>query len=180
MRRPTESARVPEVPQYTSLWSDGRCSMTRMAGGPLPVREHSRHGSATEPSVGAHRTSRMATDKRFDNVEKITANASEAAEIVVGIVGKWTFGERVEPRSQGEGQWAAVRNAGKLVANPVRFDETPVSVTRVPHFAEHTDEALRELGLSNEEFSQPKIDGAATRRPADPLPTNPLPIARIW
>ncbi|MCT9076187.1 hypothetical protein [Streptomyces fulvoviolaceus] len=46
-------------------------------------------------------------------------------------------------------------------------------------FAEHTDEALHEFGLSDEEFVPSKIDGAAICRPAGPVPTNPLPIARV-
>jgi len=81
--------------------------------------------------------------------------------------------------SRGEGQWAAARNAGESVANPVRSDETPVPLTRAPRFAEHTKEAVRELGLSEQELIQPKSDGAATHPPADPFPTNPLPIANI-
>lgn len=129
----------------------------------------------------------LATDDRFGDVEKIMANAGAAAAIVAEIVGKRTFAEWVEILSRGEGQWAAVQNAwevgqdpslrangliaqvvdadGKdreLVANPVQFEETPVTLTRAPQFAEHTDEVLRELGLSDEELIQLKIDGAVT------------------
>ena len=41
-------------------------------------------------------------------------------------------------------------------------DVVPYRLTRAPLFAEHTDEVLRELGLSEEELLQLKIDGAAT------------------
>jgi crotonobetainyl-CoA:carnitine CoA-transferase CaiB-like acyl-CoA transferase len=50
----------------------------------------------------------------------------------------------------------------ELVANPVQFDETPVSITRAPQFAEHTDDVLSELGLTEDELIQLKIDGAVT------------------
>jgi crotonobetainyl-CoA:carnitine CoA-transferase CaiB-like acyl-CoA transferase len=44
----------------------------------------------------------------------------------------------------------------------VQFDETPPSVIRGPLFAEHTDDILRELGKSEDEIIQLKIDGACT------------------
>jgi crotonobetainyl-CoA:carnitine CoA-transferase CaiB-like acyl-CoA transferase len=50
----------------------------------------------------------------------------------------------------------------ELVANPVQFDETPASLIRAPQFAEHTDEVLLGLGLSDEDLIQLKIDGAVT------------------
>jgi crotonobetainyl-CoA:carnitine CoA-transferase CaiB-like acyl-CoA transferase len=184
-----------------------------MLGGPLPPREHPRHGSATNPLVGSYRTADgrwlefamlqpgrywpefcrlvgredLATDDRFADTEKIMANAAAGAEIVADIIGKRPFADWVEILSQGEGQWAAVQNAWEvgqdpslrangliarivdadgqereLVTNPVQFEETPATLTRAPQFAEHTDEVLRELGLSEEELLQLKIDGAAT------------------
>ena len=53
-------------------------------------------------------------------------------------------------------------NERKLVASPVQFDETPPVLTRAPLFAEQTDELLRELGRSEDEIIQLKIDGAVT------------------
>jgi crotonobetainyl-CoA:carnitine CoA-transferase CaiB-like acyl-CoA transferase len=50
----------------------------------------------------------------------------------------------------------------RLVANPVQFDETAPTITRGPLFAEHTDDILRELGKSEDEIIQLKIDGAVT------------------
>ncbi|WOX14770.1 CoA transferase [Streptomyces sp. N50] len=129
----------------------------------------------------------LGTDERFDSAEKLMANAAEAADIVAGLLASRTFAEWVEILSRGEGQWAAVQNAWEvgqdpslrangliapvvdadgvnreLVASPVQFDEMPVDLTRAPQFAEHTDEVLRSLGLSDEELIALKIDGAAT------------------
>jgi crotonobetainyl-CoA:carnitine CoA-transferase CaiB-like acyl-CoA transferase len=50
----------------------------------------------------------------------------------------------------------------ELVANPVQFDETAPALTRAPQFAEHTDEVLYELGLSESDVLALKIAGAAT------------------
>ena len=55
-----------------------------------------------------------------------------------------------------------IQNERKLVASPVQFDETPPTITRAPQFAEHTDDILREIGKSEDEILQLKIDGACT------------------
>jgi crotonobetainyl-CoA:carnitine CoA-transferase CaiB-like acyl-CoA transferase len=52
--------------------------------------------------------------------------------------------------------------ARRLIASPVQFDETPPTLQRGPQFAEHTDDILRELGKTEEEIIQLKIDGAVT------------------
>ncbi|MEW1826789.1 CoA transferase [Streptomyces sp. NPDC088196] len=188
-------------------------NLALMNGGPLPANVQPRHGSRTNPLIGAYLTSdgrwielsmlqpgrywaefcklagreELGTDERFDSTEKLMANAAEAAVIVAGLIASRPFAEWVEILSRGEGQWAAVQNAWEvgqdpslrangliapvvdadgvnreLVASPVQFDETPVDLTRAPQFAEHTDEVLRSLGLSDEELIALKIDGAAT------------------
>ncbi|MEV4235375.1 CoA transferase [Nocardia sp. NPDC049737] len=188
-------------------------NLALMNGGPLPVNTPPRHGSATNPLIGAYRTSdqrwlelsmlqpgrywpefcrlagraELAADERFDSTEKLMANAARAAELVAEIIAARPFDEWVEILGSGEGQWAAVQNAWEvgrdpslrandlivpvvdadgidreLVANPVQFDETPVTLTRAPQFAEHTDEILLGLGLSEEELIALKIDGAVT------------------
>ncbi|MFK4100303.1 CaiB/BaiF CoA transferase family protein [Streptomyces sp. NPDC019531] len=188
-------------------------NLALMTGGPLPVRTPPRHGSATNPLIGAYRTSdqrwielsmlqpgrywaefcklagraELATDERFDSTEKLMANAAEAAGIVAEIIASRPFEEWTEILSRGDGQWAAVQNAWEvgqdpslrangliapvvdadgvdreLVANPVQFDETPATLTRAPQFAEHTDEVLLSLGISEEELLALKIDGAVS------------------
>lgn len=188
-------------------------NLALLAGGPLPQVEQPRHGSPTNPLIGAYRTAdgrwlelamlqpgvywpefctvvgreELITDERFDSVEKIMQNAPAAAEIVAEVIAERTYAEWLE-RFQGmKGQWSAVQDAWEvgqdpslrangliapvidadgrrreLVANPVQFDETPPELTRAPQFAEHTDEVLRELGWSDEELIQLKIDGAIT------------------
>ncbi|MEV6507290.1 CoA transferase [Streptomyces sp. NPDC051642] len=188
-------------------------NMALMNGGPLPVNIQPRHGSRTNPLIGAYLTSdgrwielsmlqpgrywaefcklagrgELAGDERFDSTEKLMANAAQAADIVAGLIASRPFEEWVEILSRGEGQWSAVQNAWEvgqdpslrangliapvvdadgvgreLVASPVQFDEAPADITRAPQFAEHTDEVLRSLGLSDEELIALKIDGAAT------------------
>ncbi|WP_433761359.1 CaiB/BaiF CoA transferase family protein [Nocardia sp. CA-135398] len=188
-------------------------NLALMNGGPLPVNTPPRHGSASNPLIGAYRTSdqrwlelsmlqpgrywpefcrlagreELAADERFDSTEKLMANAAQAAELVAEIIAAGPFAEWVEILGSGEGQWAAVQNAWEvgqdpslrandlivpvvdadgvdreLVANPVQFDETPVTLTRAPQFAEHTDEVLLEIGLTEEELIALKIDGAVT------------------
>ncbi|MGW3650135.1 CaiB/BaiF CoA transferase family protein [Streptomyces sp. NPDC000878] len=188
-------------------------NMALMNGGPLPVNTQPRYGSATNPLIGAFRTSdgrwielsmlqpgrywaefcklagreELARDERFDSTEKLMANAAEAAEIVAGLIASRPYDEWVGILSRGEGQWAAVQSAWEvgqdpalrangliapvvdadgvereLIANPVQFDETPAGLTRAPQFAEHTDDVLRSLGLSEEELIALKIEGAAT------------------
>jgi crotonobetainyl-CoA:carnitine CoA-transferase CaiB-like acyl-CoA transferase len=188
-------------------------NLALMAGGPLPANPPPRHGSVTNPLIGAYLTSdgrwielamlqpgrywaefcrlagreELAGDERFDSTEKLMANAGEAAGIVAEVIAGRPFADWVEILSQGEGQWAAVQSAWEvgqdpslrangliapvvdadgvdreLVANPVQFDETPADLTRAPQFAEHTDEVLRSLGLTEDELIALKIDGAAT------------------
>ncbi|MET0450901.1 MAG: CoA transferase [Mycobacterium sp.] len=129
----------------------------------------------------------LAVDERFNTVEKLMTHAGEAADIIAELVEARPYAEWLEVLSRGEGQWAAVQNSWEvgrdaslrsngliaqltdsdgvereLVTNPVQFDETPVTLTRAPQFAEHTDEVLRELGLSEDELIELKIEGAIT------------------
>jgi crotonobetainyl-CoA:carnitine CoA-transferase CaiB-like acyl-CoA transferase len=129
----------------------------------------------------------LARDERFDTTEKIMANALQAAEIVAEILGGLTYEDWVTRMEGTSGPWALVQNTyevgmdtalrqngfiaqvtdadgvpRELVANPVQFDETPVTSSRAPQFAEHTDEILRELGKTDDELIELKIAGAVT------------------
>ncbi|MFC1437244.1 CoA transferase [Streptacidiphilus sp. N1-10] len=188
-------------------------NLALMAGGPPPRPPVPRHGSARNPLVGSYRTSDgrwllfsmlqpgrywgefctvvdrpdLITDPRFDTVEKLMADAPQAAEIIAEIISGRTFDEWVSLFDGIEGQWAIVQDAWgvandtslrengmiatvrdsdgvdrELVANPVQFDETPARLRRGPQFAEHTDEILRDLGLTDEQLIELKIAGAVT------------------
>ena len=50
----------------------------------------------------------------------------------------------------------------RLVAAPVQFDERPAELRRGPQFAEHTDEILQELGVTESELLELKVAGAVT------------------
>src|SRR5215207_2285978 len=129
----------------------------------------------------------LATDERFDSTEKLMANAAEAAAIVAEILESRTLDEWVTAFEGMQGQWSVAQNAWEvgndvslrangliasvidaegvqreLITNPVQFDETPVSLTRAPQFAEHTDDIVRELGFTDEQLIELKIAGAIT------------------
>ena len=126
-------------------------------------------------------------DERFNTAEALMANADAAGKSVAAAFAKQPYSYWIEHLQTMEGQWAPVQNPleladdiqmepngyilhvtdlegndRRLVASPVQFDETPPTITRAPQFAEHTDEILRELGKSEDEIIQLKIDGACT------------------
>src|SRR6202022_1913974 len=99
-------------------------------------------------------------DDRFTSVGKLMANAPTAAEIIQDVLCTRTLAEWTARFAGMEGQWAvaqdpwdvgqdpALRANGmiaevtdadgvrrELVANPVQFDEVPVSISRAPQFA---------------------------------------------
>jgi crotonobetainyl-CoA:carnitine CoA-transferase CaiB-like acyl-CoA transferase len=128
-----------------------------------------------------------AEDTRFASMESMAANADGAYEIVAEAIAKLTYPECKEVLDRGTGQWAPVQdawdvandealiangriadivdadgNSQKLVVSPVKFGDEPVEMSRAPQFAEHTDDVLRELGLSDEQLIELKISGAIT------------------
>jgi crotonobetainyl-CoA:carnitine CoA-transferase CaiB-like acyl-CoA transferase len=188
-------------------------NLALMSGGPLPRPEPPKHGSATNPLIGGYRTSDdrwivlsmlqpgrywpefctaagredLITDERFDTVDKLMANAAQAAELVAEIFEQRTFQEWVEILSTVHGQWAAVQDAyetghdpalrangsiceledaegvrRELVASPVQFDGTPLQLRRAPLFAEHTDDIVLSTGRTQDELIALKIAGAVT------------------
>jgi crotonobetainyl-CoA:carnitine CoA-transferase CaiB-like acyl-CoA transferase len=128
-----------------------------------------------------------AEDPRFASMQSMAANAEAAYDIVAEAIGKLTYSECKEVLDRGTGQWAPVQdawdlandealiangriadivdaegNSQKLVASPVKFGDEPVKLNRAPQFAEHTDDVLRELGLSDDRLIELKISGAIT------------------
>jgi crotonobetainyl-CoA:carnitine CoA-transferase CaiB-like acyl-CoA transferase len=125
--------------------------------------------------------------ERFQTAEGIMANAEEAGGHIAAAFAQRPFDHWVRHLQTLEGPWAPAQNpleivadpqieangylvpvvdadgeTRRLVANPVQFDETPPTLTRGPQFAEHTDDVLRELGRTDEQILQLKIDGACT------------------
>jgi crotonobetainyl-CoA:carnitine CoA-transferase CaiB-like acyl-CoA transferase len=126
-------------------------------------------------------------DERFDTAEKLMANATEAGKYVADAIASKPYSYWIEHLKTMEGQWAPIQspleimadpqmeangyilpvadaegNERRLVASPVQFDEQPPAITRAPLFAEDTDDILRELGKTEDEIIQLKIDGACT------------------
>ncbi|ACZ40402.1 CaiB/BaiF CoA transferase family protein [Sphaerobacter thermophilus] len=57
----------------------------------------------------------------------------------------------------------------RLLGVPVKFSETPAGLHRVPPlFAEHTDEILREIGISDDEIERLREAGIVRSGPATP------------
>ncbi|WAC54012.1 CaiB/BaiF CoA transferase family protein [Gordonia sp. SL306] len=129
----------------------------------------------------------LVDDERFGTDALITQHYAEALEIFSEIIGAQPLDHWRAALKNIRGQWAVVQdswdlgndealtangriaemvdsegNAQKLVANPVKFDNSPVSLTRAPGFAEHTDDVLRELGFDDDQLIALKIAGAVT------------------
>ena len=129
----------------------------------------------------------LVEDERFDTAEKLMNNALEAGKYISEAIGAKPYSYWAEHLQTMEGPWARIQspleivedpqmaangyilpvtdvggNERRLVANPVQFDETPPVLTRAPQFAEQTDDILREVGRTEEEIIQLKIDGACT------------------
>jgi crotonobetainyl-CoA:carnitine CoA-transferase CaiB-like acyl-CoA transferase len=129
----------------------------------------------------------FAHDPRFETLESLAENLEAALAIVSDAIASRTLAECTRLLQQGTGPWAPVQDGWevgndesliangriadvidadgrpqKLVANPVKFDDAALSLTRAPRFAEHTDDVLRELGIDEDELIALKIAGAIT------------------
>lgn len=126
-------------------------------------------------------------DERYTTAEGLMENAEEAGRAVAEAIAQKPFAHWLQHLRTMEGQWAPLQNPleliedpqaeangyivpitdadgndRRLVANPVQYDEQPPPTRRAPLFAEHTDEILRQIGRSEEQIIQLKIDGACT------------------
>lgn len=129
----------------------------------------------------------LVDDKRFATDALIAENHAEAMDIFAAIISQQSLEHWRAALKDVRGQWAVIQDSWeigndealiangritevldaegsprKLVANPVKFDNTSVDTTRAPGFAEHTDEVLRELGFDDDQMIAMKIAGAVT------------------
>lgn len=127
----------------------------------------------------------FADDPRFESMGAMAENADEACAIVADAISRRTYDECVRLLKQTSGPWAPVQDSWdlgndealiangriveivdaegcpqKLVANPVKFDDGALSLTRAPQFGEHTDEVLRELGIDEDRLIDLKMADA--------------------
>jgi crotonobetainyl-CoA:carnitine CoA-transferase CaiB-like acyl-CoA transferase len=126
-------------------------------------------------------------DERFSTPQQLMANAQVAGGYIRDVIARKPFAYWARHLASMDGPWAPVQGPLEilddpqmaangyirtlhdseglertLIANPVQFDEEPPDTRRAPQFAEHTDELLRELGHSDEDIIQLKIDGIIT------------------
>ena len=126
-------------------------------------------------------------DERFSTAEGVMTHADEIGRQITDAIAQKPYAYWTEQLSTLAGPWSPVQNPlevandpqvvangyvvpitdadgnqRQLVANPVQFDETVPTLTRGPQFAEHTDDILRQLGKTEDEIIQLKVDGACT------------------
>ncbi|MGH8917203.1 MAG: CaiB/BaiF CoA transferase family protein [Actinomycetes bacterium] len=124
-------------------------------------------------------------DPRFADAAVRAQNCRELVDVFDDIFRSRTLDEWKQALATADGVWAPVQrvvelqddpqvqangylrpvtdSAGHdfhLVAAPVQFDEQPPDLRAAPDHGAHTDEVLRELGLSDEEIMARKVSGA--------------------
>ena len=129
----------------------------------------------------------LAADERFATAEGLMTHTEEIGERVATAIAAQPYAYWLDRLQSLEGPWSPVQNPlelandpqvvangyvvpitdadgieRQLVANPVQFDETPPTLLRGPQFAEHTDQILSELGKSEDEIIELKIEGSCT------------------
>jgi len=131
--------------------------------------------------------SELSTDERFADAASVFNNGAQAAAILAEEFAKKTYEEWLEILRHMDGQWGGVQSvwelsqdaslranglvakivdsdgvARELIQSPVLFDNDPPTLIRAPQFAEHTDEVLSELGISEDTLLELKLAGIVT------------------
>jgi crotonobetainyl-CoA:carnitine CoA-transferase CaiB-like acyl-CoA transferase len=126
----------------------------------------------------------LAADPRFADYTSLTANSSNAVEILTEVFASAPLDEWRERLASFTGQWAIVQDTleaasdpqaiangyvqechtatgtpFRLVAAPVQFDEEPAVPGRAPEFNEHGDDILASIGIGQDEIVDLKIRG---------------------
>ena len=127
----------------------------------------------------------LVTDARFADGRARFEHRAACVRQLEGVFASRTLDEWREKLADVEGVWAPMQAAGEvardpqalvngylpevladdgrrftLVANPVQFDEMPVTLRPAPELAQHTEEVLLETGLSWEDLAALKEAGA--------------------
>jgi crotonobetainyl-CoA:carnitine CoA-transferase CaiB-like acyl-CoA transferase len=126
----------------------------------------------------------LATDPRFANMAARAKNAAACTAELDTVFATRTLEEWRRAFDDMEGPWAVMqtprelhddpqavengylnevdggaRGPFALVANPVQFGEVQPSLRRGPEMGEHTDEVLREIGITQDELMSHKVEG---------------------
>jgi crotonobetainyl-CoA:carnitine CoA-transferase CaiB-like acyl-CoA transferase len=127
----------------------------------------------------------IGTDEKYSTPKGISENRVEAIAKLDEIFATRTLEEWKGVLATIEGVWAPVQTGielyddvqvkengyladvetatgatFQLVPNPVQFNEVPNTATRAPELGEHTDDVLREIGYTDEEIIELKIENA--------------------
>jgi crotonobetainyl-CoA:carnitine CoA-transferase CaiB-like acyl-CoA transferase len=126
----------------------------------------------------------LASDDRFASHAALAANAPAATEVLRQVIGGQPLEHWRKALDGFDGQWSAVQNTAEvaadpqvrangnivevqhdgqafdLVASPVLYDETPLTLRPMPEFAAHTEELILELGGDWERIMALKESGA--------------------
>ncbi len=133
-------------------------------------------------------TANLIEDERFANATARQKNAGDCVAALDAAFASKTLAEWKEALANFSGVWAPVQSqmellkdpqaiendyvmdvqsqdgsrSFKLVTSPVRFNDTPPTMTAAPELGQHTEEFLLELGFEWEEIEAYKASGAIT------------------